>query len=355
MSTSTSLDTAQLASYLRRFYAGAELVGLEPLGAGRQAGLKEIGYGRPLLVSFKAGGREFRRVLRTMGPDRFGHDRRADRAACLLLARDSFAEVPRHVRALDVGAFAPDGSMVSLPGGEIYLLSEYVDGELYADDLTRLARETVAPDADLARARALADYLAELHARPADPETYIRVLRDTVGSGEGIFGLADNYPQRFWKRLEALERQAVGWRWRLRAKTARACRTHGDFHPFNILFRAGCDFSVLDTSRGSAGEPADDLTALSINYLFFSLTVSDAFAGALRQLWKVLWDAYLERTRDHGLLEVVAPFFAWRALVLAHPLWYPDVSESVRDRLLGFAERLLGGACFWPDAVETLL
>ena len=34
---------------------------------------------------------------------------------------------------------------------------------------------------------------------------------------------------------------------------------HGDFHPWNLLFREGVEFSVLDRSRGEWGEPADDV------------------------------------------------------------------------------------------------
>jgi len=46
---------------------------------------------------------------------------------------------------------------------------------------------------------------------------------------------------------------------------------HGDFHPWNILFRPGIDFQLLDRSRGEYGDPADDLTSLTVNYFFFSL------------------------------------------------------------------------------------
>ena len=55
------------------------------------------------------------------------------------------------------------------------------------------------------------------------------------------------------------------------------------------------------------------------------------------------------------MLRWVAPFFAWRALVLACPAWYPNLARTVRDRLLIFAERLLSGHQFLPNDLNALL
>src|SRR5690606_17668872 len=146
-------------------------------------------------------------------------------------------------------------------------------------------------------------------------------------------GLCDSYPDGHpvatSQRLERIEKACVEWRWRLRGHGERACRTHGDFHPFNILFRADVDFTALDCSRGAVGEPADDVTCLSINYLFFALASGRAqFDGPLRTLWDTFWARYLEVTGDHEILQMVAPFFAWRGLVVASPVWYPNVEET---------------------------
>src|SRR3989304_2907834 len=45
--------------------------------------------------------------------------------------------------------------------------------------------------------------------------------------------------------LEEIERRCVTWRWRLKGRTDRLRQVHGDYHPFNILFREGGDFTVL--------------------------------------------------------------------------------------------------------------
>src|SRR5262245_28098665 len=159
--------------------------------------LKHVGYGEPALVRYRAGDREKRCVLHTMAPNWFGHDRRSDRAALVLLAADTYGEIPAHTRVLDVGAVDARGELVSLAGdGEFWLLTEYAEGSLYARDLRALEERGRATPLDLERTRALARYLVALHAAPlaGPPELYHRALRDLVGSGEGIFGIADSYP-----------------------------------------------------------------------------------------------------------------------------------------------------------------
>ena len=335
----------------------ARITDISPLGESED-GLKAYGYGRPLCITYEAGGLH-KIVLRTMSPDPFGHARRADRIGNMVLSFDTFGCIPEHVQPIEAGILDPRGKLTPLTEGEPYLLTHYVPGKLYADSLQQAVDEDQATTQDRARAIALADYLADLHSKPSTPRQYIRALRDTLGGGEGIFGLCDNYPSDDPiappKRLEALEHAALSWRWKLSQMGHRCRRTHGDFHPFNILFRESTDLSVLDCSRGAAGETADDLSCLSINFLFFSLCGRDEFAGALREIWQIFWDRYLERTGDSEVLGLVAPFFAWRSLVLASPTWYPGVAPDIRDRILRFSEKLLGGSVFDPGRVEELL
>ena len=178
----------------------------------------------------------------------------------LVLAYDGFGRIPGHVAALDVGAIGPDGAPVSLRGaGEPYLVTEFAAGRPYADDLREVAVRGAGP-LDLARCDALIDWLVRLHATPVDaPVAWRRAVRDLVGHGEGIFGIVDGYgddvPAAPPSRLEALEARAVAWRWRLRPRASRLRQTHGDFHPFNVIFAEGTRFTLLDSSRGGVGDP----------------------------------------------------------------------------------------------------
>jgi len=356
----TSGFWAPLEAFIRTVGpADARVEAVTPLRGLESDGMKAMGYGTPVRVDFRTQGGSRRWVVRTQNRDSFGHEREADRWSSLVLARDTFALFPQHVRPRSFGVLRPDGTRVPVPEGTPFLVTDYVEGAPYAGDLVRLGTSRRARDADLARATELARYLAEIHAVPAPPELYRRAIRDVVGHGEGIFGLVESYPEHDpvapRARLRALESHALDWRWRLFDRADRCRRTHGDFHPFNLLFDEADALHVLDASRGAAGEPADDLCALSINFLFFSLRARGQFTGALLALWDRFWTTYLATTRDPSVLEVVAPFFAWRALVLASPAWYPEETVKTRDTILGFAEQLLAGARFDPGRILELV
>ncbi|HEX9104507.1 MAG TPA: aminoglycoside phosphotransferase family protein [Polyangia bacterium] len=324
---------------------------------------KAAGYGAPRRVRLRADdGRERSLVFHVATANDFGHDRRADRAAEQLLAYDTFARIPRHVRALDVGAVGADGGLVSLAGaGELYLVTEWADGTPYADDLRRIAAERRARPGDRERCDALAGYLVELHRRRGGrPAQYRRAVRDLVGSGEGIFGMVDGYgdddtPGASRARLHAIERRCLDWRWKLRAAEPRATTIHGDFHPFNVVFGEGRQFTLLDASRGCVGEPADDVTAMAVNYVFFALDHEGAWAGGLGELWHRFWRGYLDGSGDAGLLAVAAPFFAWRGLVVCSPAFYPSLAASARDRMLTLVERALDAERFDPALADEVM
>ena len=45
---------------------------------------------------------------------------------------------------------------------------------------------------------------------------------------------------------------------------------------------------------------------------------------------------------------MAAPFFAFRALVMANPLWYPALSKEIREKMLRFVTRVLEEPRFDP-------
>ncbi|HYG67920.1 MAG TPA: aminoglycoside phosphotransferase family protein [Anaeromyxobacteraceae bacterium] len=354
-----TLPMEAVRAAVERVAPGARIVACDALSdAGAGIARKGGGYGRPVRVTVEpSAGPRATFVFRTATPNAFGHDRRSDRIADLALAYDTFSLVPDHVRALDFGFVAERGVVSAAGAGEPYVLTTYAEGELYAEDLRRIGREGSAGALDLARCEALARWLGALHAERLDDRVaWERAIRDLVGDGEGIFGVVDAYgtdvPGAPPERLEALERRCVGWRWRLRPRVERLRRTHGDFHPFNVVFSDGTRFTPLDASRGCAGDPADDVVAMAINYVFFALQTPAAWERGFAPLWRRFWAAYDEATGDRGVRETAPPFFAWRALVLGCPAFYPDLSGRARDALLGLAERALDAGALDSGSVE---
>ena len=356
----TELNVTVLEAYLASLLWGPVKVhGLSLLGEPLQAGaIKGYGYGVPIQVEYEASGERHRAVVETISPGPFGHEHMADRAQALLWDHQAFNRLPRHARSMDVAGFLQGGGILSLGKvEELLVLMEFVEGRGYFEDLTRLRNDGTLTDLDVARADALCDYLVEIHKVPGtDPGLHVRRLRELVGHGECIMGLTDSYPSQSGfiapQLLEEIEHRCIAWRWRLKGWSHRLRQVHGDFHPWNILFQEGTQFRVLDRARGEWGDPADDVACLTMNYLFFSLQRSERLEKPFETLFRRFWTRYLEKTKDEEMLEVVAPFFAFRGLVMASPLWYPTLPEAVRRTLFSFMLRVLDAKAFDPNRVN---
>jgi hypothetical protein len=81
---------------------------------------------------------------------------------------------------------------------------------------------------------------------------------------------------------------------------------------------------------------------------------SGQLAPPFTQLWDVFWHTYMSQTQDVELLAVMAPFFVWRALVLASPHWY-NVPDAVRVALFHFIDNILAAPTFDPTDINTYL
>lgn len=367
------ISKESLEAYIEGRFGGARLIGLERLGAGVH------GSGFSLTVETSEGRKEF--VIKEISPEGLGHEYPPDRAAVFLLAFDSYNSLPGHVRAVDVLSLKDDGSIRSISGGmEYYLLMERAEGRDYFHDLREMKDKDALNEGERKKILAVVEYLREIHSVKKDDRIlYLRKIRDIVGHGECLMGVFDSYPEGVisYEEMAEIERLCVDWRARLKPLYRRLCQIHGDFHPGNILFRevnnnksgensskvvnskspnselrTKIDFTLLDRSRGPWGDAADDVTALTINYIFFSIRYHGDVRGAYLEALRLFFDEYIKLSGDKELLSILAPFYAFRGVVVANPRFYPELSVEGRKRLFIFVRNLLLSDRFEPERVN---
>ena len=380
-----------LEDYFKGRFGECRLVEFSPLGKGV--------HGMGFLASLETPEGRKSYVLKSIAGEGLGHDYPSDRAGMLLLALDNYGKLPNHIKALDVLSLQGDGSLRSIGGGrEYYLLMEQARGTSYFVDLEGFSKKTALDEPDKKKISLMAEYLKEIHSRKKDSKTlYLRKLRDIIGHGECLMGVFDTYPEGVLglDEMAEIEKSCIDWRARLKSKYKRLSEIHGDFHPGNIWFEeevagappniaggrapniaggrapniaggrapniaggrspniagARSPFILLDRSRGEWGEPADDLTALAINYIFFSIKHFNELGGAYLEGFKLFFERYLKLTGDDEALEVSAPFFAFRGAVVANPVFYPELTNDQRRLILGFVRATLADRRFSPERV----
>ena len=126
--------------------------------------LKAYGYGVPILLEIEMDGEKMSVVIESMAAGQFGHEHFSDRAQVMLWDYDTFNRLPRHAKAIDVGAFINDGELISVGNAdEFFLLMDFIEGEGYFKDLERIKSSGGMTDLDIEKAKALSDYLADVH------------------------------------------------------------------------------------------------------------------------------------------------------------------------------------------------
>ncbi|RJQ15969.1 MAG: aminoglycoside phosphotransferase family protein [Nitrospiraceae bacterium] len=368
------INEKALKAYLKKEFPDALGVDIRKLGEGVQ------GAGFLIEVQTPEGIKSY--VIKGLFPEGLEHDYPSDRAGVFLLDLDEFKNLPKHVKALDVLAEMENGSIRSIGGGrEYYLLMERAEGRHYFHDLSAFAGKERLEDIDIAKIKTMTSYLAEIHSvKKESRHLYWRKIRDTIGHGECLMGVFDAYPDGTitYEEIAEIEKKCVDWRMKLKPKVKRLCRIHGDFHPGNIWFKEESgvrsqesgdaelithnsklltppDFVLLDRSRGPWGEAADDVTALTINYIFFSINHYGKVHGHYLEALKLFYDDYITETGDTEILKIVAPFYAFRGAVVANPVFYPDVLAENRRKIFNFVRGVLDDESFKIEKVNEYL
>ncbi len=306
-------------------------------------------------------GRE--RVVAKISGKKFGRENPEDRARDALWVHRT-STLPRQPKAIAVGSITKDGKIIPLKSDSEYVVvleeAKGISYHIYLNNILELSRKfnQGLSEYDIRAALNLSDYLVEIHKRGGYPDLYKRHIGEIVGGPEGILGV----DRLLWKVLDEeevrknfgrekkelrkdiikLKKKAIEHADRIEDLTHRCSCIHGDFHPFeNIRFSEyPKEFWVLDRSRAEFGEPADDVTAMWINYLNYALLDEGSYKGKFKKLGDSFFENYLKKTNDYEMLKVVQPFFIWRGLVISTPVWYPETPLDVRNKIFNFMKNV---------------
>ncbi len=336
-----------LHNFFNEIFSGTvEEVSLAEFGKQEGEVLKDFGYGKPIIVRLKlATGESKDVVLSTMRGDEYGHQYYWDRARILMFQYETGGKLKKHVLPVALGYISED-KLVPVKGArEFFIVNERVEGKDYYLSLDRIKKGDFRKE-DIEFVKKLATYLAEIHReKKEDRDLYLRRIRNLIGDCECIFGIIDGYPYPYEDypedRFINLEQKLILWRWKLKKYHDRLCVVHGDFHPWNVLVTDDGDFWVLDRSRGEFGDGADDVATMACNYILYGLYDKPQISGPFEEMYMTFLEEYLSITNDSEMLEVIAPFFVFRALVIASPKWYPTHPKEVREGLFRFMENIL--------------
>ncbi|MEZ4581640.1 MAG: hypothetical protein R3A10_08375 [Caldilineaceae bacterium] len=359
------LDRTMLQEYLsRRHGAQAEIRRVQQLRGEVQdeEALKQFSYGDPVLIEYTVDGQHVREVLHRIRRTPFGRERSDDRVAAIWLDYQTFNKLPRHVPAADILAHLTGNGLTSLASAdELMLVTGYRPGHVYADDLIRLRDGGDLRDVDVARAEALAAYLAEIHLQQHDdPALWRRRLRDLIGHGEGVMGDRQLPGRlRLGRPGAPAPHRRGGQRLALAAQGAPAAAGPGPRrfsslqHPLRHrqhVLRAGPSSRV-----GRAGRRCE----MPDHQLHLLCSATD---GHLRRrlpypVRPLLGDLYCGTSgprSDRSDPAVVRLACAGRR----QSIWYPSVEDDVRRKLLDFCENVLARPAptwttrhgYWQDA-----
>lgn len=331
-----------IKKYLKQ--RNAKLLSLEKLGSG----LVADGY----KLEYEYAGQIKKTVCRRLHGIGMSRDYLPDNVGYLLLQHEITKTHPLHIPSNDVVCFGDKIQVVSLDGIEdVFQIVEFAEGDSYVKWILDIQNGFTSDHEKVVKN--ITDYMLKTHKiKPkVDPEKikhyYWRHSQDFIGS-EVLMDILDVWPQ---DKLLSLKDRAffVEQLYILREQTRdlykRCVMIHSDLHPDNIRVHADLSISILDSARTIWGEPADDLTCMLANFLFFGMKFPKSRAE-YQKAYDFMLQRYLAKNGSSELEQAARIYMPIRLLILAHPLFFSDDSPKLKKQVIKLAKEIISNRKF---------
>ena len=365
------INKENLRDYLSKvFSSDITVTNIEKLGEGFHA----EGF---LIQAKDKNGQDKRYILKTLRGEGFGHDYPSDRANVVIRSLLDYNLLPNHIKAIDVGSIQDDGTLLTLGRpNDFFIIMEEGKGTEYWKDLDEIRDKKKLDEKDVERIKILAKYSATIHKQKYDgphaEQLYRRIVRDFVGHGELTMGVIDSFPDKLdfvnGDDIVKIVKKMVEWWDKIKNKSHRLNVLHGDFYPSNIFFD-GEKLLVTDRSRFRYGDAADDVSAFAINLINYSVLAYGDYRNPFKKLFEMFFEEYFKNRKDDKMFEVIPFFFAFRALVCIHPVFYSaewmkkhgfsqesiDKMDKNKKKIVNFIKNILEEDGFKMDKINKYL
>ncbi|MFS8131021.1 MAG: phosphotransferase [Candidatus Dojkabacteria bacterium] len=302
------------------------------------------------------------RQLRGIGLSR---DYLADNVGYLLLQHQISQIHPTHINSIDVVCYGEEVRTVSIDGIEnVFQVMEFAEGKSYIEFISKISKEETLSKQQKEIIENISSYMARIHEiKPMQlsdeifKHYYWRHSQDYIGS-EVFMDIMD-----VWDNDKLLDAQGktemmtnlFRIRESLRSEYKRCSMIHSDLHPDNIRVQEDLTIRPLDSARAMWGEPADDLTSMLANFIYFGLKNDGSLKGSYLEAYNLMLNKYIELTQDKDISKHAQLYLPVRLLILAHPDFFSSDTLELKNMLINFAKKILNDSHFDLLVVPKLL
>jgi aminoglycoside phosphotransferase family enzyme len=92
-----------------------------------------------------------------------------------------------------------------------------------------------------------------------------------------------------------------------------------------------------------------------MNYIWYAIMTTKKFSGAFAEMFEEFYSTYMNLTGDTEIRQTLPLFFAFRGVVVAHPIFYHDQTDQTRKKIFRFINNVLQYGHFDPKKIHQYI